>query len=917
MHNSPGTWLRHITSKRKLFIGGSIISLCGLLLIFVLWHVLLPTRSQIVAPNSPKIHVTMGFGNLYRTDRWTPVHITINNPGPDFRGQIEINANIDPSYSGVGSVLSPWSYTKTVMLASHSEQEITIAAPYQSDTIMTHGFTATLRNDHNQVITSQVSPVPNVEIKADDLLIGFLAPQEMVTVITQQLSKAGLPNQNNLTNVVRLNAQSFPDTTNILANFDVLIIDTFSSDTLNSAQINALRSWVNQGGTLIEVGGSNWQQTIGTLPSDLTPVRINGTDILPNQITLLPPQVARARNDFYTSLPDPGPMPQASIYSTATLYQQESFSTIETLAATAGNTPLVVKAQQGAGNIAYLALNPAEQSLASWSGTSNLWQMILLETLGERLLISDTAETYDSGPGQLLARAGLLNQIAPDTPQGPWMLEFVLLAYLGALGPLSWLLLRKYKRPSFWRWRVALCWIIIFSVISYGLAYYQKKASVSDNTITIAQLSQNDSLVHATTYMGLFMPNPGDFHLQMAGNSSVEPITRQFQQKNSNVSSRDDTPMSIKTDSKSTDLMIHNQGLWNLNPLVMQQDQQLDGTLKAFVSLHSNRLVGTITNTLHTAVNDIYILFPHNFVAVGNVPAGQTINVDAPLHSSAPNAGKTLSDQIAEYNHLPDDYFPYANHQRPQTETQSHVALLSALSGTTHAYSPCGGVCLTHAITNHGTIYATGGQVPNPNLRTDYDPLLISGSPATLIGWAAAPLTPNNNVTINDTAIVGHQMTFVQMPVSPALEGHINLPTDYITSSISNFWSADAETLLPGVYSLSNGYVVFDLAAPDSLQVHMNSLTISVPDLIAHPGGPGSGAANTANTINTQLYNWRTASWETITLTQDAFTIAASEGHLQDYLGVTQRLLIKITSSNNSQVYFGKPSLNIDGFAHG
>ena len=92
-------------------------------------------------------------------------------------------------------------------------------------------------------------------------------------------------------------------------------------------------------------------------------------------------------------------------------------------------------------------------------------------------------------------------------------------------------------------------------------------------------------------------------------------------------------------------------------------------------------LTGTVTNTLGTDLNDVYILMNHSFAYIGNLPAQQTQQVTSSLHSSTMSSGSTLADQIAKANHLPVPYFPFASGSQPKNDFQLHLAILSALSG--------------------------------------------------------------------------------------------------------------------------------------------------------------------------------------------------------------------------------------------
>src|SRR5215471_21465431 len=63
-------------------------------------------------PPAPAIQlqVDVGFSSFYRIGYWTPVQITLSNPGPGFRGTLAINTfSGQPGPSGVVAT-SPWSF---------------------------------------------------------------------------------------------------------------------------------------------------------------------------------------------------------------------------------------------------------------------------------------------------------------------------------------------------------------------------------------------------------------------------------------------------------------------------------------------------------------------------------------------------------------------------------------------------------------------------------------------------------------------------------------------------------------------------------------------------------------------------------------------------------------------------------------
>src|SRR5205085_11885687 len=63
---------------------------------------------------------------------------------------------------------------------------------------------------------------------------------------------------------------------------------------LSTAQLKALQTWVNQGGTLILVAGPEWRRTLGLLPAGLVPVALNGTATIAPRTPLLFPNTSGA-----------------------------------------------------------------------------------------------------------------------------------------------------------------------------------------------------------------------------------------------------------------------------------------------------------------------------------------------------------------------------------------------------------------------------------------------------------------------------------------------------------------------------------------------------------------------------------------------------------------------------------------------
>ncbi len=882
----------------------SLVRFSSLCLTLVLTFFLFSAAASAHINNTPaalvELQIDVGFEDDSRLDYWTPVQISMSNVGADFKGMLSATTYTSPFPSGqvVGAIL-PWSYQEPITLSHGAQKQITLNVPFYESPSVPRGIIATLRDGRGKVVATQ-NKTPYT-LKAGALLVGTLSADDTGY---GPLDAVSLPDPTRPIERARLNTTTMPDTSEMLGNFDVIILDNYTTGSLNTHQLAALQTWINQGGALIEVGGAQWQRTLGHLSPALLPVLPQGTVTLPAGTPLLPagsPTIADTGQ-----LAAPGTLRKPVTISTAIVpgkgdARKRAFSSIETVLAY-GDTPLIVQAQQGRGVICYLAFDPLTDPLVTWPGTIALWKGLLFRTLGDQFLIPETVPRYNLGPGRLLLRAGLLQVLQPGTLFLLWEIAFLLLCYIILIGPVRLVIVTRLKRRD-WNWRIILSSVLVFSLLTYGLAYYQQRASI--NSISFIQLDQGGSSAHVTTYLSVFTPGQGNFQVHLPARGLVQPLdSAPFQTNAGTASSNAQT--TIAPGQGQTDINLQDLGLWTLHPFVSERDQQVHGGFSSHLALHGNTLVGTVTNTLETSLSDVYILMPKGLAYIGSLPAGQTQQVNIALQSVAPNTGMTFADQIARDNHLPAPYFPYASSSQPQNDFQRHIAILSALSGEGVSFIPCSGLCSTHAITSEHMLVTPLPGGPKVNAMGAGDPLLVAGAPATLIGWANPSLDALDNATVNGITPGGFHDNLVQAPLNIDFAGSSNLPSNLITAHVINAQGSEAQTTSPGVYTLTTGTITFEFMLPGETNPQLNSITIAEP-YIGLPTGIH---------LQVRLYNWQTGSWDAITLNQyTSFTT----GYIGTYINSDGRILLQFANQNTfpGTLLFSKPSISLRGTASG
>ena len=904
-----------------------ILALAGSCFVLALLFFVSPTSAQaytVTGRGGPSFQVNAGFDTHYRNGNWVPVQVTLRNDGPDFNGTLSLTA---PTPLGNNNQGIPLNYHVSITLANGAQKQVTMYVPLYSDV---QSVVVKLLDSSGSIVGSQTTTLN--PLMSGDVFVGILSDQSSGF---GPLSLAPMPNQNGSVIIEFLNASTVPTMAAALKNFNAIVLDNFTTSSLSAAQLGALQSWVNQGGTFILVGGPEWHRTLGALPAGLVPVTVNGTTSIPAGTSLLPLGGPQGGRPGQNKLPDAVSFPVT--ISTAKTIAQEDPGKSEVVLASP-TAPLIVQARQGQGTIIYLAFDPTLEPILGWQETSVLWQSLLLRSLGEKLLFHASISTGILGSNQslqsLLASrmSALLQSLLPSTIPSPWWTLAILFAgYLLVLGPVRLLLVGKLKRRD-WSWRIVMSSMVIFTLLSYGLAFKEKGTSILSNSITIAQLGQNGSSASIRTYLGIFVPNEGDFRVYIPGNGLVQPSPDNLSLFQGQLTSpTEQSPATVTPVQGGTDVSLQDVNIWTLHAILSEQERQMHKSLLSQVTLQNGILMGTVTNTLGYALSDTYLLMSSQVFSLGDLAAGETKQVRLKLSNAPLQPNATLAELLSLNNGLPDPYYSLPA-SPPRTERQRHLAILYALDdvGFYSFLSSCRGSCnpavpllpaplgTNPATIGRGTTFGNAlNIVPTPGWEytgtTNHDPLLVPGSPATFIGWAENPPDLAGNVSVNDINPTGFHETLIQAPLNVSLAGSLNFPPNFIEGYLIDAEGNNIETPLPGVYTISTGNVTFEYNVPDIANLQINGLTITEPSNINLFAQAGSTVD--AGSLPFRLYNWHSGSWDAISLDQGTFTTNNSSA----YIGPAGRILLQLANKDSSLgiFTFGKPLLNLQGVVLG
>jgi hypothetical protein len=532
-------------------------------------------------------------------------------------------------------------------------------------------------------------------IDSSALFIGVMAgtPGDsawLVPAIQQQVT----------THVARLSAATLDPVPEALAALDLIVLTNVDTSQLDRAQLSALERYVRNGGSLLEIGGPSWQQTLRPLPATLLPGRLVGTRILADLHSLLP------LGSIGPSAGTAGSQPSGSQTAAVSILSHPS----GTILAGQAGVPLVVREILGRGDIEYLAFDPALDPVQRWNGASSLLRHLVAAAAPLAISRTWSPQGFRSRFLRLFSTMALTQELSNLPPATlPLLTIFALLTlvYVLILGPANFLVLRWINRQH-------LAWITIpalalsFLGSAFGITAHLRGSAVQLNSIGMITLDGSADPTPgprvptrgtptgeypATFYLGLVAPLPGDYRLTYNAAALPAPIPQVTLDGFSfrSASTLHDTPLGLRLQEGSqTGVTFLSMKRWSMRDVALNTTVHIPGTIQSDLGLNAQGdIAGRIRNGTNLDLLDPVIVAGQTVTHLPNIVAGATIQARV-----RPNSDVSSQDQPSIWTQLyggPDlggadgfggfreccDQFSYPQEKRLIDRVRNATAMLS------------------------------------------------------------------------------------------------------------------------------------------------------------------------------------------------------------------------------------------------
>ncbi len=538
------------------------------------------------------VHAT---GGIHRVDGFVPLHVRLENATAE-----DLTVRLEGSWDAVTARV-----LRQVDLGAGARKELSF---YLGPSEFANDFRVRLHREDGELL-------------GETLLSSVAVPEERPAVGVFGRHPLGFGSLREAGHyeglVAQIDAATLPDFAAALDVFDLLIWTRPEPRRLRPEQIRAVARWIAAGGRLI--------LTAAEVPP--------GEEIAPWTAV----RTAELRAVHQLQLQTGGD-------HLATDRWQQPLA-VARLAAAAGDAGEVVLTEawgatailerRGLGSVIVLGFDPADPRLAGWRGLESLW--LRLMNLGV-VHIPDRAEAVrQRGSYRFALRdmaQAVLSQDPDSSPPKRRTLLLVMALYLLAIGPVEYLLLKRWRRLT-WTWFTFPIWVLVFSLGAYAAAVSSRTDAAVTRHILIRDLWPG--VTAEELHASLYVPRSGRFLLRpqwprglaLAGESIYADEDLHYDLRTGRRMSRGEIESMVPVALQGDAAVAARRPRWSyLTASFLRESAPADATVEADVDWRGEELTGRLTPRLGVDLADAWVLAPQ-----GRVP---TIYDLGPLADGVP-----------------------------------------------------------------------------------------------------------------------------------------------------------------------------------------------------------------------------------------------------------------------------------------
>lgn len=543
------------------------------------------------AASSVTIDARALVGGRYQIGGWLAVSITLSNPGAATDGYLTAETAAGMARRRVEL---PAGARKVVTLyvepdAFQRSLEVTYTEP---------GGEAKSKTDIRVIEQSQ----GQIAIVGD--AAGNLRPQ----IVTSDGDSRPEP--------IALTAGELPERPEPLAGLDAIIWAADGS-TLTDGQRASIERWITDGGTLIVLGGPDWQTRTAAFTELLPASDLGAVDNV--SLVALADLAGASREGLGSATVSAGTLRDDAI----------AISTAD------DGTSLASMRDFGAGQVILIGADLATPAFRGWESAPRIWNRLAPTDSGLSQFFGGPMVPEQKRSAMTSALSSLPSLQLPPAE----MLLAVILGYILLIGPVSYVVLRRMDRREM-AWITAPILIVIFSATSFGIGRSIKGSDVIVNQVSVVRTSETGAAL-AETYFGIFSPDRSTYAVTLDADALLTTLSTSPEfDPGLPRATNGSTVVDQGRPARLSDLAVGAFGFAGVEASAMVE---VTPALKVTWSVRNGEVIGVVTNTSTEPISDVAYISGAGGKRIGDLAAGASQEFTLPGSNFN---GSSASDQV-------------------------------------------------------------------------------------------------------------------------------------------------------------------------------------------------------------------------------------------------------------------------------
>lgn len=532
------------------------------------------SKEQIVKSDRMTMSITYGYGKYVKYSRYMGVHANITNLGEDFTGKICATV---PN-TNTNSIL----YSKDISIAKGETKEIEFTIPANfmyglvNFSILDEKENTILKKKTRLTIENNMQ-VAYVGILSDDYAsLNYLANEKLRTFL--------------------LKSDTFPKDEKALDMLDIILINNFNTSKLNKEQFEALKKFVENGGTLVLGTGSNANKTLNLFQDDF----LTGTmkELTKETFYLDSKKEIKLTKDIQNII----------LEDSKVLLQQD-------------NKHYVQKKSYGLGSICLFQFDLSlDQKL--W-GTAGNEIVSLIQKVFSKAKEEQLRKEY-MGDSSSYSLRNTLNVVDGTNTPKVGNYAIVLIIYLFIVGPPSYFVLKRFDKRNYMWVCIPAC-SILFTIIIYFMGTNTRIKEPLMNFMTVTKV--NDNTAQEETHFKIMTPSNKTYEVDVPADYFLAADLSDSWYNYMDEEELPDYSVEINYGADKNKITMKNMSAFESSKFKIMGTKKLAGTVTGNIKFDNFKYEGTVTNDSEYNLKDAVAIFDNAVYKIGDFKAGETKNL--------------------------------------------------------------------------------------------------------------------------------------------------------------------------------------------------------------------------------------------------------------------------------------------------